>query len=104
MPPAGLFGPIGKIKEHFVDFLGDDVYERCNHELCDKQCKFEKRDLAFLLERLTGFYLYDKIVRAGLRYYEAEVLNYAQCIEANSPFRMAIIDKMRSQVRTINKI
>lgn len=95
--------PIDEVAEHLKDFLGNETYTQCEQELRNKQCKSEKRDIAYVFERLTGFYLYDKIVHSGLRYLEADVINYAGLAEANSPFRLAVISKMRNRARAVNR-
>lgn len=103
MISPGAVEPLDKrVANGFKRLIGEQEYMHYCGQLFRKTYGHEKRDIAFLLERLTGFFLYDKIVCRKLRYAEIEFIDYAS-IQNCSPFRLAIIDAMRESVRKASR-
>ena len=95
-PVAATLLPSEVINPLVRNFLGDEVVRPLEIAIYNKK-KSDVRDMAFLLERLTGFFLYSRIVIPhSRRYVEADVLNYA---DEKRPLNVAIMAKLRATAR-----
>lgn len=78
--------------------IGTEAYAGINTGERRAAKSVDCRDIAFLVERLTGFWLYENVILRSMRYTEAKVHNFALQI-SNNVCKAAIIRQMRLRMR-----